>query len=138
MTEIGRIGYFRFIAHPEFVDQFRLGAPHESKHIDSHRNLTSFSRVSGFIDNMTSYPYGMTSRWFRNIKPRRNPFINNIYDFLTIKKFSGIYCENRNKSELRRTVGTQAFVARRPDMDLKHIHMRSLQAGAGLHCSTNP
>jgi hypothetical protein len=50
MTEIDRLEViYGLIAHPEFVDQFRLGAPHVSRSIDSHGNLTSFNRVSGII-----------------------------------------------------------------------------------------
>jgi hypothetical protein len=79
MTEIERLEVISgYIAHPEFVDQFRLGAPHVSRRIDSHRNLTSFNRISGIIthcqyDAISNY---MTSYWFQNIKPRRNPFVN--------------------------------------------------------------
>jgi hypothetical protein len=50
MTEIERLEVISgLIAHPEFVDLFRLGAPHVSRRIDSHRNLPSFNRVSGII-----------------------------------------------------------------------------------------
>jgi hypothetical protein len=50
MTETERLEVIAgFIAHHEFVDQFRLGAPHVSRRIDSHLNLTSFNRVSGII-----------------------------------------------------------------------------------------
>jgi hypothetical protein len=50
MTEVGRLEVISgFIAHPEFVDEFRLGAPHVSKRIDSDRNPTSFNRISGII-----------------------------------------------------------------------------------------
>jgi hypothetical protein len=50
MTAIERLevscGY---IAHPEFVGQFRFGAPYVSRRIDSHRNLTAFNRISVII-----------------------------------------------------------------------------------------
>jgi hypothetical protein len=50
MTEVERVEVISgFIAHPEFVGEFRIGASHVSKLIDSHRNLTLFNRLSGII-----------------------------------------------------------------------------------------
>jgi hypothetical protein len=41
MTEIERLEVISgFIAHPEFVGEFRIGAFHVSKRVDSHRNPT--------------------------------------------------------------------------------------------------
>jgi hypothetical protein len=58
MTEIERLEVISgFIAQPEFVGEFRIGAPNVSKGIDSHNNPTSFNRFSVFSPtvNMTSY-----------------------------------------------------------------------------------
>jgi hypothetical protein len=74
----------------------------------------------------------MTSRWFRDIKPRRNRFINDRdYNSLWLSDFSA-FIVNIEKTEFRRIVGVQTFVARRLDMRLMHIHLRSVQAVAGL------
>jgi hypothetical protein len=59
MTDIERLEVtYGFIVHHEFVDQFYFGALHVSRIIDSHRNLTSFNRVSG---NIAHCQYDVTS-----------------------------------------------------------------------------
>jgi hypothetical protein len=50
MTEIERLEVNSgLIAHPEFVGELRIGAPHVPRRIDSRRNLTSFNRISRIV-----------------------------------------------------------------------------------------
>jgi hypothetical protein len=50
MTEIQRLEVISgIIAHPDFGDQFHLGASNVSEYIDSHRNPTSNNRNSDII-----------------------------------------------------------------------------------------